>query len=110
VRTAELEREGDPPPYGVGAIKRLGGGGRSSREEIVAFDPPTHLGYVILSGLPVRDYRSDVTLTELPGGRTRIGWRSTFDTPNRATGWFWETFVRITLRTFARQLARSAAA
>jgi hypothetical protein len=109
VRSAELEREGDPAPYGVGAIKRLGGGGRSSREEIVAFEPPTHLGYVILSGLPVRDYRSDVTLSELAGGRTRIHGRSRFETSHAATGWFWQAFVALTLRTFARQLAKAAA-
>src|SRR3954447_24479600 len=67
------EREGDPPPGGVGAIRALGLPKLGSREEIVAYDPPRHLAYVILSGLPVRDYRADVHLTP-EGTGTRITW------------------------------------
>lgn len=43
-----LERAGAPTPDGVGAIRRLGFGPMGSREEVVAFEPPTHLGYVLL--------------------------------------------------------------
>ena len=63
-----LEREGDPAPDGVGAIRRFGFGSMGSREEVVVFEPPTHLGYVLHSGLPISGYRSDVTLTPTDGG------------------------------------------
>lgn len=102
---AELEREGEPAPDGVGAIKKLGLRAGGSREEIVAYDPPTHLAYRLLSGLPVRDYRSDVTLTPTPDGGTSIEWRSTF-----RGGRFWELFLRAMITDFARRLARAAAA
>src|SRR3954447_5980112 len=36
------EREGTPAPGGVGAIRRLGLGKLSSREEIVEYDAPPH--------------------------------------------------------------------
>ena len=40
------------------------------------FDAPTHLAYVLLSGLPLDGYRADVWLTTLPNGGTRIVWES----------------------------------
>jgi hypothetical protein len=48
------EREGTPAPGGIGAIRALGLKRIGSREEIVAYDPPHHLGYTLLSGMPVR--------------------------------------------------------
>lgn len=103
---AELEREGDVERDGVGAIKKLGLRAGGSREEIVAFDPPTHLAYELRSGLPVQDYRSDVTLTPTPDGGTSIEWRSTF---TGRPAWFWARFLRLMITDFARRLARAAA-
>src|SRR3954451_4558642 len=70
------EREGDPPPGGIGAIRRLGMRGASSREEIVAYDAPRHLGYIWLTRV-IRDYRADVRL-EPDGTGTRIVWSGSF--------------------------------
>ena len=106
---AELEREGVPAPDGVGALRRFGYPVYASREEVVAFEPPTHLGYVLRSGLPLRNYRSDVTLTTTPDGGTAIEWRSTFEPPWPASGWFWSAFLRVLLTDFARRLAKAAA-
>ena len=105
---ARLEREGVPAPDGVGAIRNFGFPMYTSREEVVAFDPPTHLAYTLLSGIPLRDYRSDVTLTSTPSG-TDIEWRSSFRPPWPASGWFWTGFMRTLLRGFTRRLARAAA-
>src|SRR4030095_15050647 len=74
---AEREREGTPSPDGVGSIRRLGPGRMASREEVVAFDPPRHFAYVLLSGLPVRVYRAGVEITP-DGSGTLIAWRATF--------------------------------
>src|SRR3954447_25879187 len=71
------EREGSPEPGGVGAIRRLGLGKLSSREEIVGYDAPRHLAYTWLTKFPVRDYRADVRL-EPDGTGTRIVWSGTF--------------------------------
>ena len=55
-----LERAGSPDPDGVGAIRRFTRNGVGSREEVVAWDPPHHLAYRILSLIhisePTRPY------------------------------------------------------
>lgn len=78
---SSYDREGVPAPHGVGAIRCFGAGfGPTSREEIVAFDPPCGLSYEIRSGpLPVREYRSDVELSP-HGSGTRIVWRGRYRT------------------------------
>ena len=106
--TTGLEREGEPAPDGVGAIRRLGFGPMGSREEVVAFEPPTHLGYVLLSGLPISGYRSDVHLAPAEDGGTAIEWVSSFDARS-ADGWFWARFLQVLLSDFTRRLARAAA-
>jgi uncharacterized protein YndB with AHSA1/START domain len=102
------EREGSPAPGGVGAIRALGLGKVGSREEIVAYDPPTHLAYTILSGLPVRDYRADVRLSP-EGTGTRIEWSGTFTPKVPGTAGALRLFLRSTIGSFVRRLARHAA-
>ena len=48
------------------------------REEIVVFEPPERMEYTLLSGMPLRDYRAEVTLSP-DGDGTEIDWRSEFD-------------------------------
>lgn len=72
-----VERPGDPPPGGVGAIRALGTKHVGSREEIAAYDPPRHLAYTILSGAPVRNYRADVTIAP-DGTGSRITWEGSY--------------------------------
>lgn len=107
--TSELERDGAPDPNGVGAIRRLGQGPVISREQILDFDPPHHLAYTILSGVPVRDYRADVELTP-DGDGTLISWRASFAPKIPGTGALMRAFLRGALRTTARRLARAATA
>ena len=76
---ADWEREGDPPPGGVGAIRRMGRPPLYGREQIIEYDPPHHLAYTVLSGIPVRDYRADVQLVATATGGTAISWRATFE-------------------------------
>ena len=101
------EREGEPAPGGVGAIRALGLPRIGSREEIVAYEPPRHLGYVILSGLPVRSYRADVRLTAEDGG-TRIVWGGTFVPKLPGTGPVLRRFLLGTVGGFTKRLARYA--
>jgi uncharacterized protein YndB with AHSA1/START domain len=108
VSPAEREREGVPAPDGVGSIRRLGPGRFASREEVVVFDPPHHFAYVLLSGLPVREYRADVQLSA-DGDGTLIAWRGRFVAKWPGTGAALELFLRLMLTGFARGLARYAA-
>lgn len=101
------EREGEPPPGGVGAIRRLGWGRASSREEIVAYDRPHHLAYVLLDTFPVRGYRGDVDL--LPHGTgTLITWSARFDPALPGSAPLLRGLLRGLVGSFARRLARAA--
>ena len=107
IPSAVREREGIPAPDGVGAIRRLGLGRLGSREEVVAFEPPHHFAYVLLTGMPVTGYRADVTLTA-DGTGTLITWRARFVPKWPGTGRALEQFFRSTLTSFARGLAKHA--
>ncbi len=63
VRRVEMEREGEPAPNGVGAIRVLHSVGPPLREEVLAYDAPRRFSYTVLSGLPVRDHVGTVELT-----------------------------------------------
>ena len=110
-KLARLEHEGNPTPDGLGAIRVLGTNPskptKCNREEVVVFDPPTHFGYTLLSGLPLRDYRSDVRLFARGDGATRITWESHFDSGS-ISGWFWVLVVRWILKRWSADLARGA--
>jgi uncharacterized protein YndB with AHSA1/START domain len=71
LRKAELEREGEPAPNGVGAIRRLTAVGPPMREEVLAYEPGKRFSYKLLSGLPVRDHVGTVELTP-SGNGTRV--------------------------------------
>ena len=104
---ASWEREGDPAPGGVGAIRKLGRWPVFGREEIVVSEPPSHHGYTTLSGNPVRNYRADVRLTP-DGDGTLIAWSATFDPLVPATGRLLEATYRRLIGSFARRLATYA--
>jgi uncharacterized protein YndB with AHSA1/START domain len=74
IRAVELEREGDPAPNGVGAIRVLKGVGPPLREEVVEYERPSRFVYRLLSGAPVRDHVGTVELAADDGG-TRIVYR-----------------------------------
>ncbi|HEY2564492.1 MAG TPA: SRPBCC family protein [Acidimicrobiales bacterium] len=102
-----LDREGEPAPDGVGAIRRFTTLGMGSREEVVAWEPPHHLGYVILTGFPVRNYRGDVVLAA-DGDRTTLTWSSSFDTKIPGTGRLMHEVLFFIIRRFAVGVVRAA--
>ena len=71
LRRSELEREGEPAPNGVGAIRVFGALGPPLREEVIAYERPSRYSYALLSGLPVRDHVGTVSL-EPAGAGTKV--------------------------------------
>jgi uncharacterized protein YndB with AHSA1/START domain len=65
-RKSVLEREGEPAPNGVGAIRVVSSVGPPLREEVVVFEPPSRFSYKVISGAPIRDHLGTVLLE--PGG------------------------------------------
>jgi hypothetical protein len=102
-----LLRPGQPVPDGVGAVRRLALGPTGSKEEVVAFDPPHHLGYVVLSGLPLRRYRADVELRGDDHG-TLVTWRGSFDEIVPASGPALRLILGRMTAGFARRVCRYA--
>jgi uncharacterized protein YndB with AHSA1/START domain len=78
------EKPGEQTPHGVGAVQVLRSAQRymgrhtTSVEKIVVFEEGQHLAYTVIGGIPVRNYRADVTLTPSAQG-THIRWAATWD-------------------------------
>jgi hypothetical protein len=108
IEAFELERPGDPPPEGVGAIRIFRRGRTTGRDEIVEVVPDRRLSYRSLSGLPVRDYRARVDL-EPDGNGTAIRWEAAFAPKVVGAGWLLERGLRRFLEQCARGLAEYAA-
>jgi uncharacterized protein YndB with AHSA1/START domain len=68
LRKSVLEREGDPAPNGVGAIRKLSSVGPPLREETIVYEPPSRFSYKLLSGAPLRDHVGTVELTPQGSG------------------------------------------
>ncbi len=70
LRRSELEREGEPAPNGVGAIRVLHSVGPPLREEVVAYERPSRFSYTVLSGAPIRDHLGTAQLASAGSGTT----------------------------------------
>jgi Polyketide cyclase / dehydrase and lipid transport len=106
-KTAELEQPGQDEPYGVGSIRIFSTSVTRSQEQVTELIADRQLSYVLLSGLPFRNYRADVCLTSPGGEGTRISWSASFQCLY-GTGWFWRRFMNSVLSDMARRLAAAA--
>jgi uncharacterized protein YndB with AHSA1/START domain len=106
-RSAEIERPGSPAVGGVGAIRHFTYRGRHTREEVVVFEPPSRFAYTLLSGLPLRNYRAEVTIVPSREGAV-LEWHSRFDPT--LTGRVTRPLLARFIRDVARQLVRAAEA
>jgi uncharacterized protein YndB with AHSA1/START domain len=83
------EQTGEESPHGVGAVQVLRSAQRylgrhtTSVERILEFEEDRRLAYTVIRGIPVRNYRAEVTLTPSAEG-THIRWAATWD--NTFTG------------------------
>lgn len=107
----ELERAGNPPPEGVGAIRVFKRGRVTGRDEIVEIVPGRRLGYVSISGLAIKDYRASVDVDDGGDdtGGTVIRWRASFFPKIPGTGALMQRGIRRFLQQCADGLAARAA-
>jgi hypothetical protein len=69
---------------------------------VIALEPPRRYAYEFMWGLPIRDYRAEVTLTPAAeGGGTAVRWRSSFRAKLPGTG-------RLVRRRLAQFIAETA--
>ena len=103
----ELERVGKDERFGVGAIRSFSTRVSKTREQVTDLIPNQKLSYVLLSGLPLRNYRAVVCLSSPESGVTLVSWTASFQC-KYGTGWFWRIFLNLILSRVATQLAAAA--
>lgn len=108
VTVSDWERVGDPPPGGVGAIRRLGRPPAFALEEILEYDPPHHLGYTVVRGLPVRGYHADIDLLATTDGGTAIRWAGAFEPKVPGTGALFAAILERIVHGYATSAAAEA--
>jgi uncharacterized protein YndB with AHSA1/START domain len=96
------------PAGGLGAVRRLGLGPLSSREEIVEHDPPHRLAYVLRSAEGLHHYRASVELLAQPEGGTHILWSGRVESSRPWVATALCRFFQTLVAGFARRLARYA--
>ena len=105
-------RPGDASPRGPGAVQWL----RSSRraygrhvttiERIIVAEEGRHLAYNVIGGLPVRNYRADLTLTP-EGDGTRVRWAASWDSTWRGR-FVWRSLRQVYPEIVAALIAYAA--
>jgi hypothetical protein len=94
LRSSTLEREGQPAPNGVGAIRALKLAGPPIREEVTEFDAPTRFAYRALSGIPgAKSHTGTVDLTSA-GSTTELVWQIDSTPALPIPGPAWAVMVR----------------
>jgi uncharacterized protein YndB with AHSA1/START domain len=93
ITKSELLREGEPAPNGIGAMRFVLVRPLRFEEEIVAFDRPSRMDYVIRKiNVPLQHEVGSIRLS--PGeATTRVVWTSSFRVPTPLVGglqeWLW---------------------
>ncbi len=107
-RATEYRRPGDTSPRGPGAVQWLQSSRRYlgrypvSVEKILEVQEGRLLAYTVVGGIPVRNYRAEVTLTPAGDG-THIRWASSWDATLRGR------LVWRSLRTFYPEIVEALA-
>jgi uncharacterized protein YndB with AHSA1/START domain len=104
-----MERTGTPDPDGVGAIRVFETGPMKVREEVVEFETPRRMVYRLVSGLPVRDYRSEMLLED-DETTTVLTWMSSFEPRIPLTGALFTRIMRNAVDRFAAGIKTDAEA
>jgi uncharacterized protein YndB with AHSA1/START domain len=94
---------------GLGELRRFQTGRGTTRERVIGFDPPRRFQYELVSGIPIRDYRAEVTLTP-DGDGTAIRWHSHFRAKIPGTGGLVRRRLERFIERTAQGLAREAEA
>jgi hypothetical protein len=106
-----LEQPGADAAQGPGAVRvftsRTAGRTIVARERVLELVPDRRLGYELLSGMPLRDYRAVVELEPAGAGCT-IHWHARFDGVRFGSGGFYRRVLTRFLRDAAGRVGQYA--
>jgi uncharacterized protein YndB with AHSA1/START domain len=104
IRRAELIREGEPPPNGVGAMRRIWAGALRFEEEITAYERPVRLDYVIRRLNFPFEHEGGSILISPAGEGTAVDWTTRYRVPIPLLGAPLAAAFAVALRRSFRQL------
>ena len=108
IRYYESLRSGRESLHDVGAVRLFKTNAITvMREEVTDVAPNERVGYTLLSGFPLLDYRSQTTLEKTTSG-TRIIWESSFYPKYPLTAWYWRRLMTWVLRKLVKSLSETA--
>jgi len=108
IRYYESLRSGREGLHDVGALRLFKTNAITvMREEVTDVVPNGRVGYTLLSGFPLLDYRSQTTLEKTTSG-TRIIWESSFYPKYPLTAGYWRRLMAWVLRKLVRSLSEAA--
>jgi uncharacterized protein YndB with AHSA1/START domain len=109
IRSAELVHRGEPDPNGLGAMRRIAIPPVRFDEEIVAFDRPRRMDYVIREANFPFEHEGGTITVEGDESRARVVWTSTFRVPTRGEGLLTALAAAGVRLGFSRMLAETEA-
>jgi Polyketide cyclase / dehydrase and lipid transport len=109
IAQSSWERQGDPAPGGVGAVRKVGMWPMLMREKTIAYEKDRRHAYAQIGPrLPAKDYRAELLLTPNATGGTDLRWIGSFTERMRGTGPLMRVFLRGVVWFLARQLVKAA--
>jgi hypothetical protein len=107
LRSSTLEREGEPAPNGIGAIRVLKLAGPPIREEVTEYAPPSRFAYKMLSGAPVKSHTGVVDLSPA-GSSTELVWTVDSTPSIPVPGAAWAVMMRPVISALLRGVKRES--
>jgi uncharacterized protein YndB with AHSA1/START domain len=106
--TVTIDREGVPPPNGVGCVRAISNLGVRVLEEVLSFERPHRMTYrVVRGGLPIKDHLGEVVLTPHQQG-TLVTWQCRFNSKIPGLGGVFRIFIARLFRNALRGLGHQS--
>ncbi|WP_319448329.1 MULTISPECIES: SRPBCC family protein [unclassified Mycobacterium] len=103
------EREGDPAPAGIGAVRKVGLWPVLMREQTIEYEQDRRHVYTFVGGGPAKDYRAEVLFTPNAAGGTDLTWTGTFsDGAIPGTGPVVLAIMRLAIKDVSKRLVKAA--
>jgi hypothetical protein len=108
IMQSSLVCEGDPAPWGIGAVRKVGAWPLFGLEETVRYEEGRCFAYKLNEPAPVMNYVGEVKLSPNAAGGTEISWSGSFVEKVHGTGPFVRAAYRGVVRFYARRLVKVA--